>query len=212
MRTLAALGGLGFFAAIGLAQQPAATDFATDKAARVACESPVVTVLPPPVVVPRYVSRICYTPKMLLKLPECELVNIYKCGVPTPVPCGYTPGLVIFKPGSLITAPTAYGLKATAWQGKYIPGDGTMVNRQFGVPSIKAAIEDGESYIDGGPTLVFDYEDTSLICTRYRDEVRQVSPGVYLGVMHKRTKDGPKIATWFALDARGNGCCAPGGK
>jgi hypothetical protein len=84
-----------------------------------------------------------------------------------------------------------------------------MVNRQFGVPTISAAIQDGESYIDGRPTLVFDYEDTSLICTRYRDEVREVSPGVYLGVMHKRTKDGPKVATWFALDARGDSCCKP---
>src|SRR3954447_6956742 len=122
MRALAALGGLGLLAAAGLAQQPAVTDFATDNSAPPLGPLLGVTVLPAPPVVPVHVSRICYTPKMLAKLPECELVAIYKCGIPTPVPCGYTPGLVIFKPGSFITTPTACLLKATAWQGKYIPG------------------------------------------------------------------------------------------
>ena len=41
----------------------------------------------------------------------------------------------------------------------------------------------------------------------YLGKVREVSPGVHLGIMHKRTKEGPKVATWFALDARGTGCC-----
>jgi hypothetical protein len=84
-----------------------------------------------------------------------------------------------------------------------------MVNRQFGVPAIKAAVLDGQSWIDGKPTLTFDYEGTSLICGSYRDEIREVSPGVFLGCMHKRQKDGcVKIATWFALDTNdGKRCC-----
>jgi hypothetical protein len=207
MRTLAALGGLGLFASAGLAQQPAVTEFATGNYIPPVGPAVAVAVLPPPPVVPVHVSRICYTPKMLLKLPECELADLYKCSPPGAVPGCYTPGLVIFKPGSLITAPLACVLEKTAWQGKYFPDSGTMVNRQFFMPTIKAAIYPGESWLDGGPSLVFDYEDTSLICTRYRDEVREVSPGVYLGIMHKRAKDGPKVATWFALDARGKGCC-----
>jgi hypothetical protein len=211
MRSLAVLGGLGLWAATGWAQPGGPTEFATE--GRVEVIGPVgVTVLPPSAVVCPPVSRVCYTPKILSKLPECELVRIYRCGVPKPVPCGYTPGLVIFKPGSMITTPVSQVLKCTAWQGKYFPGDGTMVNRQFWVPTIKAAIEDGQSWIDGGPSLIFDYADTSLVCTHYRDEVREVSPGVFLGVMHRRTKDGPKVSTWFALDARGEGCCVPGKK
>lgn len=212
MRTLAALGGLGVFATVAMAQLPAPTEFATGTAAPTVCPAPVVTVLPPPVLVSGHVSRICYTPEMLLKLPECELVNLYKCAAPATVPACYTPGLVIYKPGSICTVPVAKLMEKTAWQGKYFPDSCTMVNRQFCVPTIKAAIYAGESWLDGKPSLIFDYEDTSLVWTRYRDEVREVSPGVYLGIMHKRKKDGPKIATWFALDARGDGCCAPGGK
>ena len=208
MRTLAALGGLGLLAAAGLAQQPVATEFATGGSS-VACPQPIVSVLPAPPVLPTHVSRICYSPEMLLKLPECELIELYKCSPPGTVPACYTPGLVIYKPGCLITAPVARVLKCTAWQGKYFPDCDTMVNRQFGVPTIKAAIYPGDSWLDGRPSLVFDYEDTSLVCTRYRDEVREISPGVYLGIMHKRAKDGPKISTWFALDARGKGCCIP---
>jgi hypothetical protein len=212
MRTLAALGGLGLLASATLAQQPVVTDFATGNCPAVGCAQPTVSVLPPAPVSVGYVSRICYTPEMLLKLPECELIKLYKCSPPGPVPGCYTPGLVIYKPGSLITVPLACVLKYTAWQGKYFPDPDTMVNRQFGVPTVRAAIYPGDSWLDGGPSLIFDYEDTSLVCTRYRDEVREISPGVYLGIMHRRAKDGPKLSTWFAIDARGKGCCIPGGK
>jgi hypothetical protein len=209
MRILAILGGLGLCTAVGWAQQPGPTDFATDGRLP-AVETVGVTIFAPPPVVSPPVSRVCYTPDILLKLPECELARIYKCASPGPIPCGYTPGLVIMKPGSMITAPVGRVLQRTAWQGKYFPDEATMVNRMFGVPTIAATIYPGESWLDGGPSLVFDYEDTSLVWMRYRDEVREVSPGVYLGIMHRRMKDGPKIATWFALDARGKGCCVPG--
>lgn len=211
MRILAALGGLGLLASVGLAQPPAVTEFAIASPAHCVVEPITVTVQPPPSVGVGITSRITYTPKILLKLPECELVKLYRCSPPGQVPGCYTPGLVIFKPGSFITAPLARVLEYSAWQGKYFPDPGTMVNRQFGVPTIPAAISAGESWLDGGPSLVFDYEETSVVCHRYRDEVREVSPGVYLGIMHRRTKDGPKIATWFALDARGEGCCVPAG-
>ena len=135
---------------------------------------------------------------------ECQLMEIYKTGTVSPVPCGYTPGLVIYNPGSKLTVPVSKLMKLTAWQGKYITCD-KMINRQFGVPFIRANISMGQSWIDGGPTLVFDYADTSFICKRYRDEVREVSPGVYLGCMHRRTGDTVRIATWFALDARCEG-------
>ncbi|HKA06738.1 MAG TPA: hypothetical protein VKD71_05730 [Gemmataceae bacterium] len=213
MRYLATLGASGLVAAVCAAQAPIRTEFAIDRPS-VVVEPVSVTVLPLPVPSPPGVlSRPSYTPEQLLRMSESELIDLYKCSAPAPVPTNYTPGLVIFKPGSCITVPMARVMECTAWQGKYFPCEGTMINRQFGVPTIKAVIYGGESWLDGGPSTVFDYADTSLICKRYRDEVRQVSPGVYLGMMHRREKDGPKIATWFALDARtGKGCAVPTGK
>ena len=216
MRTLASLGGLGLFAAAALAQAPTKTDFATDTGRRPV--DPVsVTMLPAPAVAPVVIAPAItpmgYSGEQLLRMNECELVQVYKGGVPGMPPCGYTPGTIIFQPGSAITVPTASLMKATAWQGKYIPGDGTMVNRMFGLPTIKAAVTSGESFIDGRPSVVFDYQDTSLVWRKYRDEVREVSPGVYLGCMHRLGCKGPTVATWFALDTvHGKGGCKGCGK
>jgi hypothetical protein len=212
MRTLATLSWLMALALAAFAQEPKKTAFATDPAKKTAPTIDV-TVLPPTPIVPPppIVQAKTYCPQQLLRMSECELIEVYKCGVVSPVPCGYTPGLVIYKPGSKITVPMSKLFKLTAWQGKYIKCD-KMINRQFGVPSITADIVSGESWIDGGPTLVFDYFDSSFICKQYRDEVREVSPGIYLGCMHRRDDDGPKIATWFALDARCNKTCCIKGK
>jgi len=213
MRFLASLGWIGLWATFAVAQSVGSSDFAVDRS--VVVVQPVqVVVLPPagPAGV-AIAAPLAYTPEQLLRMSEGELIQLYKCARPAPVPACYTPGLVIFKPGSCITVPVARVLECTAWQGKYFPCEGTMVNRQFGVPTVKANIYAGESWLDGGPSTVFDYQDTSVICCRYRDEVREVSPGVYLGIMHRRAKDGPKISTWFALDARtGQGGCVSKGK
>jgi hypothetical protein len=219
MRILASLGGLGFLTAACLAQTPVRTGFAAD-AGRLPPGPITVSVLPaaaavpvavaPPVAPP--VVPMGYSGQQLLRMSECELVQVYKAGVPGMPPCGYTPGTIIFQPGSPLTVPTSQVLGATAWQGKYLPGDGTMVNKMFGLPSIKAEVTSGESFIDGRPSVVFDYQNTSFVWRNYRDEVREVSPGVYLGVMHWVGWCGPKVATWFALDTVhcGKGC--KGGK
>lgn len=213
MRILATLVCCTLATATSTAQTPTNKDFAADnpesKSTRpspikVSGGSPNVVYLPAPIKT--------YVPEQLLRMEEEQLLQLYKCGIPNPVPCGYTPGTVIYRPGSCLTVASSKMFRFTAWQGKFI-NCGTMTNRQFGVPAIKAAISNGESWIDGKPTLVFDYENTSVICARYRDEVREICPGIYLGCMHKRTKTGPEISVWFALDARKlKGCCPPGGK
>lgn len=211
MRILASLGGLGLFAAAALAQVPPTTEFATDPT-RHPGEPISVTMLPapglatvavPPAPVAGYsplTPPMGYSGELLLRMKECELVQVYKCGVPGMPPCGYHPGTIVFQPGSPITVPTARLLGATFWQGKYLPGDGTMVNRMFGVPAIKAAITSGESFIDGRPTVIYDYQNTSFVWRNYRDEIREVSPGVYLGCMQWLGWHGPRVATWFVLD------------
>lgn len=212
MRLLSSLGGLGLLAGMSLAQAPLGTDFAADRAsARTELVTASVLPLPPRALAPELPTRPAVTPDQLLRMTEPELVQLYKCSGPAPVPTTYTPGLMIYKPGSCITIPFARVIGCTAWQGKYFPCDGTMVNRQFGVPAIKATISYGESWLDGGPSTIFDYADTSLLWKRYRDEVREVSSGVCLGIMYRRGHCGPKIATWFALDARtGDACCIQG--
>src|SRR5688500_2494811 len=76
------------------------------------------------------------TAERLRRMTEAELVEVYRAGSPAAPPCGYSPGTIIFRPGSLATGPVARLLKRTAWQGKYLTADGRMVNRMFGVPAI----------------------------------------------------------------------------
>jgi len=199
MRSLVILGCLGVFAGPVAAQPANKTDFATERT-RPAYD---VTVTP---VTDLSHTGPSYTPKMLLKMRECDLAELYRRSPPAPVPCGFAPGLMINKPGSMFTSVLARGVQCSAWQGKYFPGDGMMYNVTFGVPTVRTTIYPGESWFDGGPSLIFDYEETSLLFPRCRDEVREVCPGVYLGILHKRTKKGPKLWTWFVLDTRPRDC------
>jgi hypothetical protein len=60
------------------------------------------------------------------------------------------------------------------------------------------------SAIDGKPTLVLDYDldaNPSFI-RRIHDEIREVSPGLFLGpAMWKSVRD-KQLVLWFALDSR----------
>jgi len=62
----------------------------------------------------------------------------------------------------------------------------------------------GASAIDGKPTLVLDYDlgVNPPYIRRIHNEIREVSPGVFLGpAMWKRDRD-KLLVLWFALDAR----------
>ena len=74
------------------------------------------------------------------------------------------------------------------WQGKVIePGQTSAVNRFFGMRLVRAQVYQGPSWLDGQPSLVLDYSQTSRVYANNRDEIRQVAPGLYLGLMYDRT-------------------------
>ena len=87
------------------------------------------------------------------------------------------------------------------WQGKILrPGEGRAVNRFFGVPSVPGRLYQGSSWVDGRPALILDYAGTSWVYRNNRDEIRQVAPGVYLGLMFDRTTVPPRRTMIFALE------------
>jgi hypothetical protein len=140
--------------------------------------------------------------KELVRMDRCQLLDLYQRAEPGPIPCGYAPGRNIPNPVHRSTAMRSALMRVTAWQGKYFEPDGFMVNRMFGVKTNKAQIYYGESWLDGKPSLILDYEQTSRMWSQYRDELREVSPGIYLGIMYQRDCLEPKIKTFFAIDAR----------
>ena len=65
---------------------------------------------------------------------------------------------------------------------------------------IPADVYLGESWVDGQPSLILDYSRSKL-WPDVRDEVREVAPGLYLGIMYKG-RTNPQQKMFFTLDAR----------
>ena len=136
----------------------------------------------------------------LVRMPRGELEALYLASPPASVPTGFVPGRAIKNPGSRFTMLNARATRL-AWQGKVFRDDGTMINRVFGgAKAIPASVYQGESLIDGGPALILDYSGSKL-WPDVRDEVREVEPGLYLGVMYKG-RPNMRQKMFFTLDAR----------
>lgn len=136
----------------------------------------------------------------LVRMSACELRALFAASPAGSVPCGYVPGRAIKDPGSRRTVANSRRT-GLVWQGKYFRDDGTMINRFFGFgKAIPADVYVDNSWLDDKPALVFDYSRSKL-WPNVRDEVREVAPGLYLGIMYK---DGAPAnpPMFFTLDAR----------
>ncbi|NEO63980.1 MAG: hypothetical protein F6J98_27560, partial [Moorea sp. SIO4G2] len=51
----------------------------------------------------------------------------------------------------------------------------------FSIQMIKAKVDPGESWFTQGEATILDYSKTSFVAQKIRDEIREVSPGLYLG-------------------------------
>lgn len=60
----------------------------------------------------------------------------------------------------------------------------------------------GKSAVDGDDAIILDYDlpDNPALIRAIHDEVREVSPGLFLGPAMWKTADGPVHVLWFALD------------
>jgi hypothetical protein len=60
------------------------------------------------------------------------------------------------------------------------------------------------SRIDGRPCILLDYDlpDNPSLIRKIHDEVREVSPGLFLGPAMWKTAAEPAFVLWFALDTR----------
>jgi len=137
----------------------------------------------------------------LVNLSAAQLNQLYQQSGPGPVPTGRVVGRALYPDAK---NPRARSNAARiAWQGKvFDPSTSTATNRFFGVKAIKGNVYLGPSWYDGQPSMILDYEGTSRIYGDYRDEIRQIAPGLYLGLMYNRTKAPPTLKMYFAFDAR----------
>jgi hypothetical protein len=138
----------------------------------------------------------------LLRMSPAEIEMVYRQGTATTIPEGRIRGTALLRPGTRRTRALSRGARLV-WQGKvFEPGQTTAVNRFFGLPIVRGQVYQGPSWLDGRPSLVLDYSQTSRIYADNRDEIRQVAPGLYLGLMYDRTTAPPGLVMYFALEAR----------
>lgn len=132
-----------------------------------------------------------------------ELNALFAAGSLATMPHRFIPGTAIFHPGTQKSVRKARRI-GLVWKGKVFTPDGFMINRlPGGAEAIRARVFVAESWFDGQPTLVFDYCGTSKLFRNVRDEVREISPGLYLGVTYLRQPCGPpKLSNYFILDDR----------
>jgi hypothetical protein len=134
----------------------------------------------------------------------CELEQLYRSATPSSVPCGFVRGRAIYSPCEKGSAARSK-VTNTVWRGKiFDPDHCSMVNQWRGFRAIHAQVYEGTSWLDGKPSIILDYTTTSRVWSDVRDEIREVAPGVWLGVMYRIRCPEPQLKTFFALESP---CC-----
>jgi len=120
----------------------------------------------------------------MLKMSKADLNELFSKSPAGEIPVDRGRGTVILAPGTpfaRIVAKIAYPI---AWRGKvFNPERGDLLNivSPFGVKAIRAQVYKNPSRKDERECIVLDYSKTSFVARLVRDEIREVSPGVFLG-------------------------------
>ncbi|MEU6365244.1 hypothetical protein ABZ876_05755 [Streptomyces sp. NPDC046931] len=122
----------------------------------------------------------------LLKTGDAGLVELFRGSPPGDIPRGPLEGTGIVRwGGSLLAQPLARLVRLGVWRGKVFDHQGYLSNRMtaFDVLAIVAQVFVGQSLMDDRDCIVIDYSKISLVARGVRDEMREVEPGLYLGVV-----------------------------
>ncbi len=102
-------------------------------------------------------------------------------------PVGRGKGTLIIFPGTRAAKPAAAVFGTVTWRGKvFRPESGDVKNliSILAVPAVRAQVYRQESWLDGQECIVLDYAPTSRVAGWIRDEIREVSPALYLGLVY----------------------------
>lgn len=128
-----------------------------------------------------------YNVDELLRMSQAELDALFSASPPGAIPQGEAQGTAIVAPGTTYSPTIAQFINSFAWQGKVFDADNGLLRNKilpFGLNAIIAKVYKGESWLDGKECIVLDYSDTSLLAHWIRDEIREISPGFYLGKVY----------------------------
>ena len=128
-----------------------------------------------------------YTAPQLMAMSQQQLDDLFTGSPAGDIPNGQANGTAIIAPGTAFSPEIAQLINVFSWQGKtFDAAHGTLTNRilAFGLNAIVAQVYKTESWFDGKDCIVLDYSKTSLLAEHIRDEIREIGPGMYLGVVY----------------------------
>jgi len=128
-----------------------------------------------------------YDVQQLLTMSQDQLDALFTASPAGEIPDGEAEGTAIVAPGTTYSPNIAKFISNFAWQGKVFDAKKGLLRNKIlplGLNAIIARVYKDESWLDGKECIVLDYGDTSLLAQWIRDEIREISPGVYLGKVY----------------------------
>jgi hypothetical protein len=128
-----------------------------------------------------------YTAAQLIAMSQADLDKLFSSSSAGDIPNGEGEGTAILDPGTKYSVEIAALVNIFAWQGKnFDAAHGILTNRisAFGINAIVAEVYKSESWFDKNECIVLDYSKTSIVAKHVRDEIREIGPGIYLGLVY----------------------------
>jgi len=130
----------------------------------------------------------------LASLRGSELDRLFADAPTGEIPVGKGKGQALMAAGTFLARPLLAVTRLLAWQGKVFDGPSHSLRNlitPFGKQAISADVYIDASRFDGRPCVVLDYSKTSRVAGWVRDEIREIAPGVYLGLVYVRSRRAP---------------------
>jgi hypothetical protein len=128
-----------------------------------------------------------YTASQLIAMSQKQLDDLFSSSPAGDIPNGEANGTAIIASGTAFSPEIAELISIFGWKGKtFDAAHGTLTNRilAFGLNAIVAEVYKTPSWFDGKECIVLDYSKTSLSAKHIRDEIRLISPNMYLGIVY----------------------------
>ena len=126
-------------------------------------------------------------PQEFLKMTGDQLDEVFRNSKAGEIPRGEGKGTAIIAPGTDVSNEIAWFVNVFTWKGKvFDPEKGELRNKilPMGHKAIVAKVYKDKSWFDQKECTVLDYSKKSLVAHWIRDEIREVSPGIYLGLVY----------------------------
>jgi hypothetical protein len=147
-------------------------------------------------------SPCCLKPRCvadLKRLSVCELADLFTKAEMGHIPCGDLDGQLLCKTDHCLAKMKVW-CSNLAWRGKHFGPDNYFINRWIGNRSwLDSCYTVGPAWTDGRPALILEYPPQTPLFGNQHDEIREIAPGLYLGVIFEKGPC-PRVLGYFAIE------------